>query len=99
MGPKTQWASNERDKPILPPEDLKYIQKVVGNFLYNEISVDTTIILALGTFTVEHSKGTEDTKQSLDHLLDYCATKLDVKLIFHSREMTLRTHSAAAYLS
>ena len=33
-GAKTQWAVNESNKPILPPEDTKYIQKVVGKFLF-----------------------------------------------------------------
>ena len=33
-GAKTQWSYNEHDKPILPHEERKYIQKVFEIFLH-----------------------------------------------------------------
>ena len=80
---KTQWADNESDKPSLPPEDIKCIQKVVEEFLYYKISVEPIILVELGTLAVAHSKGIEYTKQSVANLPYYCATNPYAKLIFH----------------
>ena len=45
-GVKKKCASNESNKPILPPKDTKYIQMLVGNFLYYDIAVEPTMLLA-----------------------------------------------------
>ena len=68
-GAKNQWAANESDKPILPTEDRKYIQKVVGNFLCYERSVEPTMLVELGTLVIAQSKVTEYTKEAVSHLL------------------------------
>ena len=48
-GAKKKWASNESNKPIITTEKRKYIQKLVGKFLYYEIAVELTMLMALGT--------------------------------------------------
>ena len=68
-GAKTQWAANASNKPILPHEDRKYKQNVVGKCLYYDIAVDPTMLVALVTLVVAHSKGTENTKQAGKNLL------------------------------
>ena len=67
---KTQYASNERDKLIPPPEDRKYIQKEVRIFFHDEIAVNPTMILSLCTLEASQSKIIEDTKQSVFQLND-----------------------------
>ena len=67
---KNKWASKDSDKPILPPEDRKYIQKEVGNILYYARAVDPTMMITLGTLSAVQLKMTEDTKQTVSHLLD-----------------------------
>ena len=46
---KKIWATNESKEPILLPEGIKDIQKVVGKLPFYEQSVDTTMMVALGT--------------------------------------------------
>ena len=98
-GAKNQRAYNEINKPILPPEDRKYIQKVVGNFINYTRAVEPTILVALGILAAAHSKVTEYTKKSVFHLLYYCAVNPYSKLKLHSRYITLHIHSDTSYLS
>ena len=46
------------------------MQKVEVKFLYYAITVDPTMMVALGTLSVDQSKATEDTKEAVSHLLD-----------------------------
>ena len=62
-------------------------------------AVDPTMMLSLGTLAVTQARRTEDTKEAVVHLLDYCATTPDEKLRYHARNMTLFIHSNASYLS
>ena len=58
IGAKTQWEGNDSDKPILPHEDIKYIQMVVGNFLYYARAVDPIMLVDLVTLAAAQPKGT-----------------------------------------
>ena len=98
-GSKTQWETNERKKPILIPEDRKYILKVLGKFLYYARAVGRTIMIALVTLEAAKSKVTEDTKEAVDHLLYYCTKNPDSKLIFHASNTTFHLHSNASSIS
>ena len=57
------------------------------------------MLVSLGTLLADQSKGTEDTKYRVAHLLDYCATNPDTKLRYHDSNMTLIIHSDIPYLS
>ena len=46
-GARVQFSEPEDDTPILPEERLKFIQQVVGVFLYYAIAIDNTILVAL----------------------------------------------------
>ena len=98
-GSKNQWAPNKTDKPILPPDDIKYIQKAVENFPGYVRALDPTILVELGTLAAAQSKGTEETKEWVVHVIDYCVTNPYAKLRYHAINMILRIHSDASYLS
>ena len=44
---KNLWASNERNKNILPTEGIKYIQNLVGKFIYYARAVEPTMLVTL----------------------------------------------------
>ena len=46
-GAKVQFAEPEDDTPLLPEERIKFIQQVVGVFLYYAIAIDNTVLFAL----------------------------------------------------
>ena len=72
---------------------------MVGTFLYSARAVYPTMMVALDTLAVAQSEVAEDTNESVAHLLYYCATNPDYKLIFHASNMTLHIHRNASYLS
>ena len=50
MGPKLSGQPiKESKKPIISPEDIKYIQKLVGKFLYYARALDLTMLEVLET--------------------------------------------------
>ena len=46
-GAKVQYSEPEDDAPLLPEELIKFIQQVVGVFLYYAIAIDNTVLIAL----------------------------------------------------
>ena len=72
---------------------------MVGKFILYARAVDPTMLVALVTLAAEQSKVPEDTKEALTHLIDYCATNPDNKLIFHASNTTFHIHSDSSYLS
>jgi hypothetical protein len=55
------------------------------------------MLVALGSLAA--AKTTEDTAQSITHLLNYCATHPNASIRYHSSAMILWIHSDASYLS
>ena len=53
----------------------------------------------MGTIACEQSQATEMTKKKVSQLLDYLATKLNVRTCFYASGMVLNIHLDASYLS
>ena len=80
------------------PEN-KFVQQVVGSFLYYARAVDPTILMALSDIATQQNKPTENTKKRVEQLLDYMATHPMTKIRFRASDMILNIHSDASYLS
>ena len=65
-----QFAEPEDDTPLLPEERLKFIQQVVGVFLYYAIAIDNTVLVALSNIGSEQSRATSKTMDEVQQLLD-----------------------------
>jgi hypothetical protein len=87
------------DSPILPSEDIKRIQKVVGTLLYYARAIDSTMLVALNDISAEQSKATAHTAAKIVHLLNYCATHPNAVVRYHASDMILHIDSDASYLS
>ena len=70
-GARVQFAEPEDDTPLLPEERLKFIQQVVGVFLYYAIAIDNTVLVALRYIGSEQSRATSKTMDEVQQLLDY----------------------------
>ena len=46
-GARVQFVEPEEDTLLLPEERIKFIQQVVGVFLYYAIAIDNTVLVAL----------------------------------------------------
>ena len=77
----------------------KYIQQVVGSFLYYARAVDMTILHALNEIASEQAEPTENTRKRVKQLLDYMATNPRAKIRFRASDMILNIHSDASYLT
>ena len=98
-GAKQQFAADDDTSPLLNAADKKFIQEVVGTFLYYARAVDATMLPALGSIATQQSKPTENTMKKVKQLLDYAATHPDAIITYRASNMVLAAHSDASYLS
>ena len=98
------WKSHT--KPTAEPSGLKlstdkikYLQKVIGSFLFYARAVDSTMLHALNTLASEQANGTETTLEVMEHFLNYCATNPEATVRFETSDMILNIESDASYLS
>ena len=98
-GAKVQLAEPEDTSTALDKAEIKWLQEVIGVFLFYGRAVDNTMLVALGTLASDQSQGTENTKKAAIQLLNYAATHPDAVVRFHKSEMQLHIHSDASYLS
>jgi hypothetical protein len=83
----------------LPKEDKKFIQEVIGTFLYYAQCVNSTMLAALGSIATQQTNPTENTMKKERHFLDYASTHPDAIITYHVSDMVLVGHSDALYLS
>ena len=89
----------EDTSAILDDKRKQRIQQIVGSILYYARAVDLTVLMALSTIASDQSKATEKTEQTVEQLLDYCATHPDATIRYRASNMILNIHSDASYLS
>jgi hypothetical protein len=83
----------------LTQDEKKYIQLVLGTFLYYGRAFDSTMLTALSSIAYAQAKPTKATIASIKLLLDYAATHQHAVLTYHASGMVLVIHSNASYLS
>ena len=86
------------DAPPLNQSQQKYIQQVVGKFLYYARAIDNTMLHAMNDIASAMAKGTETTLRAVKHFLNYAASNPDAEIIYRASDMILRLDSDAAYL-
>ena len=98
-GATVQYAKDEDTSRTLSKDEKKYIQQVLGTFLYYGRAVDSTMLTALSSIASAQAEPTEDTLINIKIFLDYAATHQDAVLTYHASDMVLVVHSDASYLS
>jgi hypothetical protein len=64
----------QQEYPPFSKEDNKYIQQVLGSFLYYACAIDMKILYALSSISLEQPNPTERTLKRVHKLLDYMYT-------------------------
>ena len=95
-GAKVQFSELEDDTPLLPEEHIKFIQQVVGIFLYYAIAIDNTVLVALSNIG---SRATSKTMDEVQQILDCLASNTNATIRFHASGIILFIHSDASYMS
>ena len=80
---------------LLGDSDKKYVQQVLGSFLYYARAIDMTILLALNDIATQQAKPTESTMKRVRQLLDYMAMHPKAIIRFRTSNMILNIHSDA----
>ena len=98
-GRHQQFAAPHDASPPLSKTQTKLVQEVVGTFLYYAITIDLSMLVALGTIASSQSSPTEDTLTKITDLLNYASTHPSPTIRYSPSDMIIHVHSDASYLS
>ena len=93
-----QYAQKEDTSQLLSPKETKYVQSVVGTFLYYARAIDCTMLPALNQIGAQQAQPTQKTLEKIQRILDYAYTHQNTSLRFHASQMQLTVDSDAAFL-
>ncbi len=85
--------------PRLSSNQIKFIQQVVGTFLFFGRAVDPTLAAALSSIASQQNNGTEATMKATKQLLDYIATHPNPSITYLASDMILALDTDGSYLS
>jgi hypothetical protein len=69
-GAKAQYTEDTDTSALLPKEDKKFIQEVIGTFLFYVQCIDSTMLAALGSIATQQANPTENTMKKVRQYLD-----------------------------
>jgi hypothetical protein len=88
-GATKQYAETIDTSPPLSNEDKKYVQKVVGTFLYYARCIDSTMFTALGSIAIQQANPTKNTMIKVKQFLDYVSTHPDAIVTYQASDMVI----------
>jgi hypothetical protein len=74
---------------LLPKEDKKFIQDVMGTFLYFARCFDSTMLAALGSIATQQANPTKNTVKKVGQFLVYSSNHPDAIVTYHASDMVL----------
>ena len=98
-GTKYDTIIHEDPGKLLGDADKKYIQQVLGRFLYYTWAIDMKVLLALNDIATQQAKPTKSTMKRVHQLLDYMATNPKAIIRFRASDMILNIQSNSSYCS
>ena len=98
-GAKIQFDSADTTLPSLSQKDLTCVSQIVDIFVYYNMAIYNTMLVALGTITSQQAKATSTTMAAANMLLDYAASNPIAKICYHVIDIQLYTHNDASYVS
>ena len=98
---KTQHAEDGENENKAPVDDKqqKFIQQVIGTFLYYNQAVNLTILVALSALAIKQKKPTMATMPKLNQFLNYATTHPDTVIACKKSDMWLVVHINQEYLN
>jgi hypothetical protein len=98
-GAKVQQTNPLDTSPPLNKAGKKFIQEVMGVFLYLAQAVNLTTLTAISSLAYKQAAPTERTMQKCLQFLDYAASQEDAIVTYRANNMRLAIHSNTSYLS
>jgi hypothetical protein len=84
---------------LLSKEEKKYIQQIIGTFLYYGQAVDSTMLTVLSLIGSNQAEPTKETISNIKFFLDYASSNQDAIITDCASDMVLVVHSNASYFS
>ena len=99
-GAKEQYATTDIDTtPPLDTAGIKWCQGVIGSLLFYARAVDNKLLMTISAIGASQASATENTRNEINKLLDYCATYPSDGITYRASNMVLAAHSDASFLS
>ena len=98
-GATVQYAKEADTSQLLDKNGKRYIQQVVGTFMFYGRAVDGTMLPALRAILSSQAAPTQATMEKIELFLDYAASHPDAIVTYRASKMILALHSDASYLS
>lgn len=95
-GAKIQYIEDDTSAPLTPGQ-IKFIQRVIGKFLFMARAVDNTLLHALNDLACQVSNGTQKTWEATQHVLNYIACNRTPTIRYRASDMILEAESDAAF--
>ena len=96
---KGQYAKSVDASLLLIKSDKKFVQEVIGTFVYYARVVDSTILAPLGSITTHQANVMKNTMNKVKQFSDHAATHPGTIATYHASDMVYSYHSDASYLS
>jgi hypothetical protein len=96
---KIQYTKEVLESPKLNKEDKRYVQQVIGVFLFYGRAVDGTMLCPLNAIAMDQENPTQETLKKVRKFMDYAATHPDAIITYRKSDMILDGDSDASYLS
>ena len=91
-------APDPDSSELLDQKGTKFIQTIVGIFIYYARALDPTMLHALNDISCIQARPTRDKLAKAKWFIDYAATYLNTIIRYHASKMVLQIDSDAAYL-
>ena len=88
---------HEIESPFHDKHKRKYVQQVLGSFLYYTCAIDMTILCALSVIASEQANPMERTLKRVQQILHFMHINSTAVICFRSSDMILNLHSNASY--
>lgn len=98
-GSRIQYAKDPDTTNPIDPVGKKFVQEVIGVFLFYARAVDLTMLPALNSLAAQQNKPTQRTIQQLTQFLNYAASNPSAVLQYRASDMILSIESDCSYLS
>ena len=98
-GALVQYATATDESPTINSKKKKFIQQVLGTFMYYARDIDCTMLVTLIAIAADQARTLEATMAKARQFLDYAASQEDTVVTYKDSNMVLAVHSDTSYLS
>ena len=98
-GPAAQQIAPIDDSPLMPPAQVKFLQRICGIFLWYARITDPTMLCPISKLSSDQARPTIAVAEARDRFLQYAAWHPDAAIVYRATDMRYVVHSDASFLT